>query len=76
MENPVYGELLGLSDDEIMARVGRIGRVWGLLSRLLVRALPSPFPVSIGGIRVVARRRGSTPFATRPLRTATSTHAR
>jgi len=62
--------------DEIMARVGRIGRLWGFFSKLLVRALPSPFPVTIGGIRVVARRRGSTPFATRPLRAAASTHAR
>jgi hypothetical protein len=62
--------------EEIMARVGRIGRVWGFLSKLLVRALPSPFPVTIGGIRVVARRRGSTPFATRPLRAATSSHSR
>jgi hypothetical protein len=62
--------------DEIMARVGRIGRLWGRASSLLVRALPSPFPVSIGGIRIVARRRGTTPFATRPLRAAESSHAR
>ncbi|MBI2215420.1 MAG: glycosyltransferase [Acidobacteria bacterium] len=62
--------------DEILHRVARIGHAWGLVSRLLVRALPSPFPVTIGGIRVIARRRGSTPFETRPLRAATSSHAR
>jgi SAM-dependent methyltransferase len=62
--------------DEIMARVGRIGQLWGLASRLIVRGLPSPFPVSIGGIRIVARRRGTTPFAMRPLRAAESSHAR
>ena len=62
--------------DEIMARVGRIGQIWGLASRLIVRVLPSPFPVSIGGIRIVARRRGTTPFAMRPLRAAESSHAR
>ncbi|MCM2316656.1 MAG: bifunctional glycosyltransferase/class I SAM-dependent methyltransferase [Thermoanaerobaculia bacterium] len=72
----VSADIEHATHDEIMARVGRIGRLWGVLSRALVRTLPSPFPVSIGGIRIVARRRGTTPFATRPLRAAESSHAR